>query len=123
MVLPYGCIDLVFRKDVLEKKKKGLSDEIIKKYDIKEEYYDNDLILVACAMNPWDAETEVDEIEKEYGLTYLNGDNAVDFTLVEGMRGPCARCDWLKVDHLKEPLIVGKMRYPKNTICYEFIKP
>ena len=34
MVLPYGCIDLIFRKDKLEKIKSGLSEEIIKEFGV-----------------------------------------------------------------------------------------
>lgn len=121
MVLPYGCIDLIFRKDKLEEIKTGLSDEIIKEHRVSSAHIDENLILVACAMSPYEAEESVIEIENKYGLTYLKDDKAIDFVLVESMFGLCAKCDWIKTDFLKEDLIIDKMRYPKGTICYEFI--
>lgn len=122
MVLPYGCIDLIFRKDKLEKIKSGLSEEIIKENKVSSAHIDENLILIACAMSYWEAEETAKEFEKEYGLTYLKNNKAVDFVLVESMKGLCAKCEWIKPDHLKEELIIDNMRYPKGTIYYEFIE-
>ena len=73
-------------------------------------------------MSYWEAEETAKEIEKEYGLTYLKNNKAVDFVLVESMKGLCAKCEWIKTDHLKEELIIDNIRYPKGTIYYEFVE-
>ena len=122
MVLPYGCIDLIFRKDKLEKIKIGLSEEIIKENKVSSAHIDENLILIACAMSYWEAEEIVEELEKKYGLIYLRDNKAIDFVLVAGFFGLCEKCEWIKTDHLKEDLTIDEMRYPKGTICYSYIK-
>lgn len=119
MVLPYGCIDIIFRKDKL--KEKGVLNRIINKYKPNKAHIDNEVILVACAMSAIGAEQETNILTSKYKLTYIKDDKAVDFVLVESFLGPCAKCDWIKHDFLKEDLIIDKTKYRKGTIYYEFV--
>jgi len=118
MVMPYGFIDIIFRKDILERK--GLLSEILERYKPTNEHIDDKLILVPCAMNPVSAGLEVDWL-KEKGLTYIQDKKAVDFVLVESFLGTRAKCDWIKKDTLKADLIVDNRKYVKGTKYYEFI--
>ena len=122
MVFPYGCIDIVFRKDVL--RNKALLDTILERYKPTQSHIDDKLILVRCAMNPIDAKIHVEKLEKEFGLTYIKDNKATDFVVVEKLfaRASCSKCDWLKSDRLKENLIIGQIEYKQGETYFEFIE-
>ena len=119
MVLPYACISIIFRKDKLEEK--GVLNEIIEQYKPTTPHIDNDLIVIAGAMNPMDAEQKSNMLTSKYALTYVNDNKAVDFVLVERLFGPCVKCDWIKCCLLEEDLIIDDRKYMKGSICYEFV--
>lgn len=120
MVLPYGCIDLIFRKDKLERVKKGLTNEIIKTYNVSPAQIDDNLVLVRCAMNSLDAENMINELQAKYGLTYLKDDKAIDFVVVQGARGICTKCEWIKTGNLEKTIVIHGIKYSKGVPYYEF---
>ena len=86
MIKAYGCIDIVIRRDSLERKEKGLSEKFIKKYKVKPPHYDKDIICIPGGMNPYDVETTIMELEQNYGLVFNSNvkETAVtDFVIVE----------------------------------------
>ena len=117
MVFPYGCIDIIFRKDVLEKK--GLTNEIIERYKPTNKHIDDNLILVPCAMSCFAAKAEIEWL-KQKGLVYIKDEKAIDFVVVKSLFGTCAKCDWINEYSLKQNLVVDKYEYKIGTICYEF---
>ena len=120
MVLPNGCIDLIFRKDKLEIVKKGLTNEIIKTYNVSPTQIDENLVLVRCAMNSLDAENMINGLQAKYGLTYLKDGKAIDFVLVRGLSGICSECEWIKTGYLEETTIIDGIKYFKGFPYYEF---
>lgn len=119
MVLPYGCIDIIFRKDVLEEK--GLLKKIFERYKPTEERIDNNLVLVPCAMNPIDAENEIAWLQDNWNLTYIKDGKAADFVVVEGLFGTCINCEWVELIHLKDDKLESGKTYKKG-FYYEFIE-
>lgn len=118
MVFPYGCIDIIFKKEVLERK--GLLKEIIERYKPRKESIDDKLILVPCAMSPVDAGDQVEWL-LEKGLVYVENKKAVDFVVVESMFGPCAPCDWVDYGLLKEEVVIDGITHKEGKMYYEFI--
>ena len=119
MVFPYGFIDIIFKKDVLEAK--GIIAEIIKEYKPGEMQIDDKLILVRCAMNFLDAGNMVQILKEKYGLIYEKDGKAEDFIIINGPHGPQIKCDWLKLTCLKEDAMINKIRYSRGTRFYEFV--
>ncbi len=50
-------------------------------------------------MTPDDVESFIKKLEKK-GLTYLHDDKSVDIAVVDQLRGPTAKCDWLEFGHV-----------------------
>ena len=119
MVLSYGYIDIIFRKDVLEKR--GLLEKIFERYKPTDERIDNNLVLVPCAMNPIDAENEIAWLQDNWNLTYIKDGKAVDFVVVEGLFGTCTNCEWVELLHLKDDKLENGKIYKKG-IYYEFVE-
>ena len=120
MVFPYGCIDLIFRKDKLESVKQGLTNEIIKTYNVSPAQIDDNLVLVRCAMNSLDAENMINKLQTKYGLTYLKDGKAIDLVLIRGLSGVCVECEWIKTGYLEETTIIDGIKYFKGFPYYEF---
>jgi hypothetical protein len=59
---------------------------------------DNELVRVGF-MSPADVEGFVDTIQRR-GLTYLVDGVAKDIVVVDQLRGPLARCDWIEFGHI-----------------------
>ena len=99
MVNVFGCIDIIIRRDSLEKKEKGLSQKLIDDYELDERYYDDKIICIPGGMNPYDVEQEVVGVEKEYGIVfnpYIDKEPETDMVIVEGWGGIRTKNKWLK---------------------------
>ncbi|MBE5738965.1 MAG: hypothetical protein E7354_04485 [Clostridiales bacterium] len=104
MIKAYGCIDIVIRRDSLEKKEKGLSQKFIEEYGVKEPHFDNDLICIPGGMNPYDVGTEVTNLEEKYGLVYnpnIKEGPITDIIIVEPL-GMSPYRSWLRSKIIEE---------------------
>ena len=82
MIIPYGFIEAVIKRNALERTKNGLSLEFIKEYKLDKARYDDNLIVVPIAMNGHDAESKAKELQRKYGLVhYAENGKAQDFVL------------------------------------------
>lgn len=50
-------------------------------------------------MNPTDVKAFADLLENS-GLVYIDGGSAIDFVVVDQLRGPMVQCDWLEFGHV-----------------------
>ena len=99
MIKAYDFIDIVIRRDSLEKKERGLSQKFIEKYKVGEPHYDDYIICIRGGMNPYDVRERVAEIEKDYGLVfnpYPKEKPITDIVIVDMMMGINTQNDWLK---------------------------
>ena len=123
MIIPYGFIEAVIKRESLERTRKGLSIELIKEYKLSKVRYDDDLIVVPIGMSMYDAELKAKEIEKKYNLVHFTNDNkALDFVVCNKLFGPFESCDWLIIDYLKKDLVINEIEYKKGTTYYELKK-
>jgi len=99
MVRAYGCIDIIIRRDVLENKKRGLSEKLIEDYKVKPEFYDDYIVCIPGGMSPYDVEMEVISLENEYGLVfnpYPEKEPLTEMVIIEGLFGIKTKNNWLK---------------------------
>ena len=59
---------------------------------------DNEIARVGF-MSPADVQSFVDQLERN-GLVFLRGDESVDIVVVDQVRGPSAKCDWVEFGHI-----------------------
>ena len=113
MVNVFGFIDIIIRREALEKKEKGLSNKLIDKYKLKDKFYDDKIICIPGGMNPFDAEREINELENTYGLVFnpdIHKDPETDIVIVKGLWGIQTKNKWLK--EKREKLVDGfSIRY------------
>lgn len=96
MIVMYDCIDLVIRRDALEKHEAGLSQKFIEEYKVELPHYDDDLICIRASMGP----ICVEDIERILGdyykyLVFDPNSNNTDIVVVDRINGKCHRVDWL----------------------------
>ena len=112
MIDRYGFIDIVIRRDSLEKIEVGLSQKIISEYEVTEPHYDEYLICIPGGMNPMDVEARVIELETKYGLVfnpYMGEGPTTDIVIIDGWHGMLTRNRWL--EEVKEKRDDGKPWY------------
>lgn len=117
MIEAYGCIDIIIRRDALDKKSKGLSQKFIEEYKVELPHYDEDIICIRGGMNPYDAKMEVDKLEKDYGLIFNPNPKEspeTDIVIIEGLLGIRTQNKWLQ--HKREKTDKGyfKLLYFSN---------
>lgn len=59
---------------------------------------DNEIARVGF-MSPADVQSFVDKLERNE-LVFLRGDESVDIVVVDQVRGPLAKCDWVEFGHI-----------------------
>src|SRR6516225_669481 len=59
---------------------------------------DGELVRVGF-MTPTDVQRYIESLENK-GLRYLQNEQAVDIIVVDQIRGPVARCDWIEFGHV-----------------------
>jgi len=59
---------------------------------------DNEIVRVGF-MTPSDVESFIKKLGK-YGLVFLRNDESVDIVVVDQMRGPTKKCDWVEYGHI-----------------------
>ena len=97
MITAFGCIDIIVRRDSLEKVEKGLAEKLIREYGINDCHYDEYIICIPGGMNPYDVQIEVAKLEKEYRLIFNpNQAQMTDMVIVEGLLGVRTKNNWLK---------------------------
>ena len=99
MIKAYEFIDIVIRRDSLEKKEKGLSQKFIEEYEVELPHYDEDIICVRGGMGPLDVQMTVENIEKDYGLIFNPNPKVepiTDIVIVDLFMGVYTRNSWLK---------------------------
>ena len=99
MVYPYAFIDIIIRRDSLERKEKGLSERFIEEHKVTLPHYDDQLICIIGGMNMYDVEACVQMLVSEYGLVFdeknENGSNT-DIVIVDFLLGAITNNNWLK---------------------------
>ena len=104
MIEKYNFIDIVIRRDVLDNKVKGLSQDLIDEYKIKIPHYDNDLICIRGGMSSSDAQIEIEKLKQHYDLNYnphSSKDNPTDIVIIYGPLRMVPHNSWLKYKTLK----------------------
>ena len=120
MVIPYGFIEAVIKRDELESTKKCLSLEFIKEYNLDKARYDDNLIIVPIAMSGNDAELKAKELETKYGLVhYTKNGRAQDFVICHKKFGNFDECDWLIRAELQDDMVIDNTTYKKHTPYYK----
>ncbi len=94
MAVLIEAISVVIRADVLTEKIPGGWDEFKRLVPNKTLCADNEIVRVGF-MVPQDVEAFVDRLET-MGLKYLRNGKAVDIAVVDQVRGPTAKCEWLE---------------------------
>ena len=120
MIKCYDFIDLVIRRDALEKWEKGLSDKFIEDYKVEEGHYDDNLICIRASMGP----ITIEDIEKLLGYysKYLKIDpnsDKTDVVVIDRFHGKCNKADWLDcfaVMDCKRVCIMNKKALSKDKI-------
>lgn len=112
MVTSYGFIDIIIKAN---KFNKNLAQQIMNYYKVTEGHFDNNLIVVRAGMSSNDANLTAKELEEKYNLSHIK-----DFVFVKQF-GLIDKCDWLRVNKLKNDLQIGKITYKKGTPFYELI--
>jgi len=120
MVIPYGFIEAVIKRDELERTKNGLSLEFIKEYKLDKARYDDNLIIVPIAMSGNDAELKAKELETKYGLVhYAKNGRGHDFVICHIKFGNFDECDWLIRAELQDDMVIYNTTYRKYSPYYE----
>ena len=93
------CISVVIQRKAV--KNQALLEEWLKKDSLSFISYDDDLICMTIAMNPYDAKSAVDKLNRRLGIQIYDESNpyepvAKDGVVVEGMFGFGAPCNWVK---------------------------
>ena len=98
MIEKYQFINLIIRRDALEQAEEGLSEKIIKEYNVDDKHFDENLICIRAGMNYMDVENEIEKFVKTYGLrfNYDNGNNPTDIVIVEPLSGIRTKNNWLE---------------------------
>ena len=116
MIRAYRFIDIIIRRDALEKKEEGLSQKFIEEYKVDEQHYDEDIICIRGGMNPYDVETEVIALETKYGLvfnSYPDKSPQTDIVIVEPF-GVTTRNCWLKCEIKMDNGALDRIYYLKK---------
>ncbi|MBO7219187.1 MAG: macro domain-containing protein [Clostridia bacterium] len=97
MIKTYEFIDIIIRRDALEKWDKGLSQKFIEDYKVEEGHYDDNLICIRASMGP----IYVEDIERILGYysKYLKIDpnsDRTDVVVVDRFFGICNKVSWLE---------------------------
>ncbi len=114
MIITYGCIDIVIKRNSLENIKKDLSQELISKYNVSPDNYDKDLIAIRGGMSDNDSIETIKELENKYGLTHMEKGKAKDFAVVKYYLSLVDKCDWLEIVNLNEDKIISHKHYTKG---------
>ena len=103
-------ISVVIRAEVLLKKFPDGWDGFKKIVPNESLCADNEVVRVGF-MTPQDVESFVKKLERN-GLVFLKDGQAVDLAVVDQIRGPTSRCDWLEFGHVD----IGENE-PKVAVC------
>lgn len=114
MIKAYDFIDIVVRRDSLEKQEKGLSQKFIEEYNVEESHYDEDVICIRGGMGPPDVQRRVEKIEKDYGLVfnpYPKEEPTTDIVIVDLMMGVYTNNRWLKAKQIDPENLFKRVYY------------
>ena len=113
MIEAYEFIDIVVRRDSLEKKEKGLSKKFIEEYEVELPHYDDDIICIPGGMNPYDVKLTVEELEQDYGLIFNPNPKELpvtDIVIVEPF-GITTRNRWLYMKKVENDKYYERVYY------------
>ena len=99
MINAYDFIDIVIRRDALERKEKGLSEKFIQDHKVELPHYDEKLICITGGMNVYDVDMAIKYLEEEYGLVYndnLKEGPTTDIVVVDLFHWIATDNNWLK---------------------------
>jgi len=116
MIKAYDFIDIVIRRDSLEKKEEGLSQKFIEVYKVEPPHYDEDVICIRGGMNPYDVKMKIDKLEKDYGLVFNPNPKELpvtDIVIVDLMMGIYTPNDWLSSK------IEDKNKFGSRQYCFK----
>ncbi len=124
MVIPNGFIEAIVRRSALEGKGSGLAEELIEKYNLAENSYDKDLLIIPLAMSERDKIDAIEKIEKNYHLVHLDeSGSAKDFVICSRIFGLMDKCNWLSEKYFAKKTTIGGREYSKGsryyTLCEE----
>jgi hypothetical protein len=97
MAILIEAISVVVRADAIIEKYAGGWDAFKEAVPNKTLCADGEVASVAF-MTPVDVESFIKQLERN-GLMFLEGDKSSDITVVDQMRGPTLKCDWLEFGH------------------------
>jgi len=103
-------ISVVIRAEVLLKKFPDGWDGFKKIVPNETLCADNEVVRIGFMM-PQDVELFVKKLERN-GLVFLKGGQAIDLAVVDQIRGPTSKCDWLEFGHVN----IGE-NGPKVAVC------
>ena len=99
MINAYDFISVIFRRDALDNKEKGLSEKFIIENNIKQPHYDEQLICIMGGMNAYDVEATINWLVNKYGLVFdektENGSHT-DIVVVDFLFGIITNNNWIK---------------------------
>ena len=138
MVRITPCISVVIQRKAV--KNQALLEKWIKEDDPSLTSYDDDLICKTIAMNPYDAERAIENLDERLGIQIYDESNpyepvAKDGVVVERMFGFGAPCNWLRRDKTdgmhclsyipeneRQPIIVREYDPSKDIVVRDFGK-
>jgi len=119
MIAAQNFISLIVKREALERFEKGLSQKLIEKYNLDKVYYDENLLALPGAMNPYDMEDVVKEYTQKYNLKFLDENKkAVDFVVIDAFLGPTAECDWLSSNTKKDYYLLEGKKVSSNRVYF-----
>lgn len=98
MAVLVEAISVVIRRDSIDRRFRGGWDAFIAFVPNATLCYDGELARVGF-MAPQDVEHFIDHLVR-HGLTFLQGDKAIDIAVVDQQRGPTTPCEWIEFTQL-----------------------
>ena len=119
MLAVCSFVDIIIKREALDRQKPNFSCEFIEKFKVEPEHYDENLICIRAGMNPIDVEDIISELINTYNLKYNNNNKNMDtdFVVVNGPHGP-TYSTWLKRCQGDKQILLNNKKFPSIMIYY-----